>query len=195
MIKIDARTLACPAPVVKARQAIASLPKSGGLVQILVDNQLAAENLARMSEAAGYKAIREDQGDKIYAITITVGEDAYNMAPVPQSVGGLVVALGGDAMGRGAEELGEILVKGFLYSLSQLEQVPQALLLFNSGAKLAAQGANTVPDIQTLSERGTRIRVCGTCVDYYGITLGVGEIANMYDIVAEMTGAERVVTL
>ena len=195
MQTIDARRLACPAPVVKARQAIAALPEAGGLVQVLVDNPLAAENLARMSAAAGYGTARTDRGDGSYAVTITVGEGVRGAASVPQSVGGLVVAVGGDSMGRGAPALGEILVKGFLYTLSQLEQVPRALLLFNSGAKLAARGANTVPDITALSERGTRVLVCGTCVNYYELELGVGEIANMYELVEEMQRAERVVTL
>ena len=197
MTSIDARGLACPAPVVKARAAIADLPQAGGLVQILVDNPLAAENLERMSTAAGHSAARQDQGAGTYTVTITVGKGARDAAVTSShtSTPGPVVAIGSNSMGKGANELGEILIKGFLYTLTQLDPPPQTLLLFNGGVKLAAADANTHTDLETLSQRGTRILVCGTCVNYYGIDIAVGEIANMLDIVEAMQSAEKLINL
>ena len=205
MITVDARGLFCPAPVVEARMAIDSLPKEGGQVRVFVDNQLAVENLGRMADASGYGHLLSDQEDGVYSITITVGTGRAlpdNTAPtltpsLPPTGTGLAVAIGRAAMGDGDKDLGEILIKGFLYTLSQLPDEPQALLLFNGGVKLALTDSNTLTDIQTLAERGTRVLVCGTCLNYYEAShmLGAGEIGNMYDLVREMTAAQSVITL
>ena len=53
MIKIDARGDACPLPVVKAKKAIAELHGSGE-VEVLVDNEIAVQNLTKMAQQKGY---------------------------------------------------------------------------------------------------------------------------------------------
>lgn len=200
MITVDARGLFCPAPVVEARKAIARLPKDGGQVHVFVDNQLAAENLSRMAAGSGFQYVLQEQDGGVYSLTITVGEGhAPSPAgpPLPLDGAGLVVSIGRDTMGGGSDELGGILIKGFLYALAQLPQAPQALLFYNGGIKLALADSNSLSDIRELAEKGTRVLVCGTCVNYYEAAdrLGVGEIANMFDIVREMTDAERLVQL
>ena len=52
MIKIDARGDACPLPVVKAKKAIAEL-NGAGEVEILVDNEIAVQNLTKMAQQKG----------------------------------------------------------------------------------------------------------------------------------------------
>ena len=198
MTPIDARGLACPFPVIEAKKAIKALGAEGGLIQILVDNPLAAENLERMSAAAGYSCLtEEDKG--IHKVTIAVGEHTdpavLDTLPLPNTGSALVIAIGKNALGDGESELGEILIKSFLYTLTNLEEKPDALLLFNGGVHLTKPGANTIADLQTLISSGTRILVCGTCLDYYDITPGVGTIATMLDIAEEMTKADKVITL
>jgi len=198
MTSIDARGLACPLPVIEAKKAIKALPSGGGLIQILVDNPLSAENLERMSAAAGYSClIEEDEGT--HKVTIAVGEHTdpavLDTLPLPNAGNALVIAIGKNFLGDGEPELGEILMKSFLYTLTNLETKPDALLLFNSGVHLVKPGANTLSDLQTLANNGTRILVCGTCLDYYDITPGVGNAATMLDIAEEMTKAEKSITL
>ena len=53
MIKIDARGDACPLPVVKAKKAIAEL-HGPGEVEVLVDNEIAVQNLTKMAQQKGY---------------------------------------------------------------------------------------------------------------------------------------------
>lgn len=43
--------------------------------------------------------------------------------------------------GRGDDKLGKMLMKGFVYALTQLEELPQTILLFNSGAYLSCEGS------------------------------------------------------
>ena len=47
------------------------------------------------------------------------------------------------------------------------------------------------------SAAGVEILVCGTCLNFYGLTeqLRVGTVSNMYDIVTRMQKAGKVVSL
>ena len=85
----------------------------------------------------------------------------------------VVVVISSRKMGEGDDELGSILMKGFVYALTQQEKLPSTILFYNGGAFLT----------------------CGTCLNHYGLTekLQVGEITNMYVIAEKMTQAKVVV--
>lgn len=201
---INALGMPCPIPVVKAKQAIQQLPPAGGVVCVLVDNMVACENLGKMASGSGYthQIAAIDSG---YQVTITVGTVPADpkvvmdapVPSVPQAQDNLAVAIGRDAMGHGSDELGKILIKGFIYSLTALETPPAALLFFNGGVHLVVEGANTIEDLQALESKGTKILVCGTCANYYNVSdrIAVGEIANMYAIVEAMANASSVINL
>ncbi len=215
MIMIDALGQPCPIPVVKAKQAIAALPAGGGAVEVLVDNVTACENLAKMAKGMGHGCEVRTLPDGNHLVTIAVGggsavgapaaavpapavsrdDGTPPAAPLPQT--GLVVAVGSDCMGRGSEELGRILIKGFIYSLSQMEPPPAAVLFFNSGVRLVLDDANTVEDVRALIGKGCRALVCGTCVNYYrlGERIAAGDIVTMYDIVEAMGAGRSVVSI
>lgn len=199
----------CPIPVVKAKKALESLPPEGGSIQVLVDNAAACENLGKMARQHGCTHTVQERGDGSYEVLITMsasdaGSSAgaeesdqkdFSAAAAPRE--GTVVAIGRDVMGGGSDELGRILIKGFIFSLAQLDVPPKAVLFFNAGVRLTTAGANTLDDLKDLQRKGVLIRVCGTCVDYYGCReqTAVGEITNMYGIVEMMNGAQTVINL
>lgn len=202
MIRIDAVGQPCPIPVVKAKQAIATLPAAGGLVQVLVDNRVACENLRKLADGKGYGYGLEETPEGHYAVTLTIGEgvqadDMPAQAASPLQAGGSIVAIGRDAMGHGDDALGKILIKGFIFSLSQLEVPPSAVLLFNGGVKLAMAGANTVDDLHVLAASGCPVLLCGTCVNFYELAdqVAVGEITDMMGIAGWMCKGLPVVNL
>ncbi len=98
-------------------------------------------------------------------------------------------------MGAGDPELGEILLKSYIYSLTELDTPPEHLLFFNSGAFLTNQVSTVLKDLQVLVEKGTQISTCGACLDFYQIkeTLAIGEITNMYGITEVMAQAKKVI--
>ena len=106
-----------------------------------------------------------------------------------------VVAVDTDAMGRGSDELGRTLMKGFLFALGQLPQPPKTLLFYNGGAHLTCEGSASLEDLRALAEKGTEILTCGTCLNYYGLTekLAVGGVTNMYAIVETLANAGKVI--
>ena len=201
MIEVNAMGDACPIPVVKTLNAMKEL-NGAGTVQTLVDNKTAVENLTRLAESKGCAIETERLGEKEYRVTITVGEGAE----LPDSADGIctvpsdrpdntVVVVSADHMGEGDEALGKILLKGFLFALTQQETLPKTILFYNSGAFVTCEGSASLEDLKNLEAMGVEILTCGTCLNFYGLTekLKVGEVTNMYSIVEKMTQADLIV--
>lgn len=193
---VDARGMACPLPVVKANQTLSAMTE--GVLEVHVDNAVAVENLKRMAQQKGLTPEVKEAEQNHFVVTMAVngpvvaGEVPVACAPVGSDY---VVAVDTDVMGRGSEELGRVLMKGFLFALSQLENLPKTVLFYNGGAKLTAEGSDSLEDLRNMAERGVEILTCGTCLNYYGLTekLAVGGVTNMYTIVEKLTAAAKVV--
>ena len=111
---------------------------------------------------------------------------------VPQ--GDYTVAITSDKMGDGDQELRAILIKGFVYALTQLETSPSVMLFYNGGAKLTASDSPCIEVLKTLQEQGCEILTCGTCVNFYGLKEpAVGTVTNMYAIAEKLTKAGKVI--
>lgn len=202
MVIINAVGLLCPVPVIETKKAIEKLAPEGGIVRVLVDNSIACENLDKMCQQKGHKCTVEKRADKNYEVTIIVGENhsvekLVHTETKSSMNEGLVVAIGQDRMGSGNDDLGRILIKGFIYSLVNSDIPPKAIIFFNSGVKLALENANTLDDLKTLKQKGTAVLVCGTCVDFYNCKnqVAVGEITNMYNIVEVLKLAGSVINI
>ena len=111
--------------------------------------------------------------------------------------GPVVVAIGSSEMGNGDPKLGKILMKSFLYSLTQLDALPQTVLFFNGGVRMTTEGSESIEDLKALEAQGVEILSCGTCLDFYGLKdkLRVGGITNMYVIAQTMAEAGNVVKI
>ena len=198
---VNALGEACPLPVVKANRALREMREPGELV-VYVDNEVAVQNLQRMAAGNHLPCSTEQRGEKEYVVRMQVAS-AGDGGPLeeppmccPQPTGsGLLAAVDTDVMGRGSEELGHTLMKGFLFALSQLPQPPQTILFYNGGAKLTVEGSASLQDLRNLADRGVEILTCGTCLNHYGLTekLAVGKVTNMYEIVEKLASAGKVI--
>ena len=199
MAKVDARGDACPLPVVKAKKAIAEL-NGAGEVEILVDNEIAVQNLTKMAQQKGLVYSAEKLAEREYSVRFTVGEavperEEKAEACVPDTRTDTVVVIASDQMGEGAEELGKTLLKAFVFSLTQQDKLPKTILFYNGGAHLTCEGSPMLEDLKALEAEGVEILTCGTCLNFYGLTekLAVGGVTNMYVIAEKMLGAGNVV--
>ena len=198
MVTVDARGDACPLPVVKAKNAIKEL-NGAGQVEVLVDNEIAVQNLTKMAQQKGYASSAEKRAAQEYRVVLTVGDAAAETpAPAvcaPDTRTDTVVAIGSNQMGVGAEELGKTLLKAFVFALTQQDQLPRTVLFYNGGASLTCEGSPMLEDLKTLEAEGVEILTCGTCMNYYGLTekLAVGGVTNMYVIAEKLTQAGNVV--
>ena len=98
-------------------------------------------------------------------------------------------------MGEGNDELGKVLIKGFLYAITQLDTLPDTMLFYNGGATLTTEGSDSLEDLKSLEAQGVEIMTCGTCLNYYDLSdkLAVGSITNMYAIVETLSNADKII--
>ncbi len=201
MIKVNAIGDTCPIPVVKTKNAIKEMGGTG-TVEVLVDNEIAVQNLTKMANQKGYQIVSKKLKEHKYQSLITVGEGAPEEAVeeeaycIPDSrAKKTVVVIDSNLMGRGNDELGKVLMKGFIYALTQQDVLPSKVVFYNGGATLTCEGSDSLEDLQSLEAQGVEIVTCGTCLNYYGMTdnLKVGSVTNMYDICEAMVTADLIV--
>ena len=197
---IDCRGLACPLPVVNAKKAAESM-NPGDVLTVLVDNEIAVQNLSRFAEHKGFGVSAQKKGEKEYAVIMSISGEVVEskeeeVACVMDSRRkGMLVVLSGNVMGTGDAKLGTSLMKAFVFALTKQDQLPDTILCYNTGAYLTCEGADTLEDLKLLESEGVTILTCGTCLDFYGLKekLAVGGVTNMYDIVERMESAAQII--
>jgi selenium metabolism protein YedF len=194
---VDARGLACPQPVVLAKQAIETNEK----VKVIVDNETALENVKRLGTKLGCDVKVEKKEDNTYEIKLKRKADAAgtkddfvpSCSTTPAASGPFVIVISANTMGRGNDELGSVLIRAFLHTVSEQAQKPDVMIFYNTGVKLTVQGSEVLDDLKQLESAGVQLLVCGTCLNYFEIKdkLAAGTVSNMYDIVETMSRAGR----
>ena len=78
-----------------------------------------------------------------------------------------------------------------------MEPVPDVLVFYNSGVRLAVEGSPVLEDLRALAQAGMRLLICGTCLGHYELKdkVAVGEVSNMYSIAETLLGAGKVVSV
>ena len=204
---VNALGMACPLPVVNTKKAVEDM-QAGDVLTVLVDNEIAVQNVSRFAEYKGFGVSSEKTGEKEYTITIQVTEgtvlevstedeeanEEISCAPDARKKG-LVVVLSANVIGTGDEKLGNPLMKALVFALTKQDKLPEKILCYNTGAYLTCEGADTLEDMKSLEAEGVEIFTCGTCLDFYGMKekLAVGSVTNMYDIVETMEMAKQIV--
>ena len=198
---IDCKGMACPLPVVNAKKTAEELG-AGDVLTVLVDNEIAVQNLTRFAEHKGFGVSAEKKTDKEYAVIMNISGAAAEEAEeeaiacvMDSRRKGMLVVLSGNVMGTGDAKLGTSLMKAFVFALTKQDQLPDTILCYNTGAYLTCEGADTLEDLKLLEGEGVTILTCGTCLDFYGLKekLAVGGVTNMYDIVERMENAAQII--
>lgn len=188
--RIDARGQACPGPVIMTKKAL----EEGGIetLEVLVDGPTAKENVSRFATHAGHKveAVDGEGGTSTIRIQVVAAAPNQSASPAAAQTNALcdavatTVFISSDKIGSGDDELGELLMRGFLRTISESGERPARVILMNGGVKLAIEGAQTEPSLKALADAGTEILACGTCLDFYKVKdrLAVGRVSNMLEI-------------
>ena len=180
MITVNAMGDNCPIPVIKTKKAMQALtgPET---IEVLVDNEIAVQNVTKMAASSGGQVSSEKLGDAEYKITIQMGG-----APAAEDT---------QAVSCAPDPIGKVLIKSFIFAVTQLDELPKTMLFYNGGATLTTEGSDSLEDLKSLEALGVEIMTCGTCLDYYGLKekLAVGSVTNMYSIVETLAGASKII--
>ena len=197
METLNCRGLACPQPVLRTKQFIASNPQTLEFI-VLVDNAASAQNVLRFVESQGCTASLQQKGSEFEIKAVksqeTVGEAAGK--DVAETIQKTLVLITKNTMGSGDDVLGAGLMLNFLKTVNEMGESLWRLVFLNSGVKLTIEGAETLPVIQQLEAQGVSVLVCGTCLNHFNLLehKKVGETTNMLDIVTSMQLADKVIS-
>lgn len=189
MVKVNAVGFVCPVPVIMTKKALNEIVE--GEVEVLVDNETAKQNLEKLAKELGYE-FKSCKLEENFQVIINKKPNEDKKETKEENI---VVVIDSDEMGKGDEELGKILVKGFIYSLTEMETLPKTVILYNKGVLLATVNENTVEDLKKLESMGVEVISCGTCANYYHVQdkLQVGSLTNMYTIVDRQFKATKLI--
>jgi selenium metabolism protein YedF len=198
MKEIDARGLACPAPVLHTKATLQEARP--GAVKVIVDNPASQQNVQRLLESQGFETRLEQQGGD-YLVFGRCGaepdvETRATTAP-KADLKKIMVMCATDRMGFGDDAFGLKLMVNFLRTLKEMGPELWRLVFVNNGVKLAIDGSEVLADLKAYEKDGLKILVCGTCLNHFNLLerKRVGETTNMLDIVTAMQLADKVVTI
>ena len=200
---VDTRGLVCPAPLIKTRQG---LMEAGAeeTVRIIIDNQTSLNNVKRyLADNNLAFTVTEEGGVSIIVVArgesddIKANETEYCSVATSPLTGNrnTVIAITSDRMGNGDDVLGGKLMVTFFKMLSLTEPHPTSMVFYNSGVKLAIDDSPVLDYIRELSDKGTGIYLCTTCINHFSLKdrLPVGSFSDMYQILNILNDADHII--
>lgn len=198
MRKIDTRSKPCPKPVIMTRNA---LEDHGLPLEIVVDAGVPLMNVRRFLESRGLNISVAENGS-FATVTCSGSADTLSDTGTGRSaeesgLEDIAIMICTDTLGQRDRLLGEVLMKGFLGTLTERIHAPSTIALMNEGVKLAQPDSSASESLKMLEEKGTRILVCGTCANHFGVaeSVCVGTISNMFEITDTVIGHSRNIVL
>lgn len=187
---IDASGLDCPKPVILTKKAAQTEPR----IRVIVDNETAQKNIIKLAKSINFNArIEKTDGEKIFLLL----EDALEQDMAPSSTNskttGATYLFASESFGDDSH-LGDVLMKSFLFTISESDDAPDTLIFLNSGVKLTTQ---KIPALEELEKRGTLILSCGACLNYFNLEdkLEHGIVSNMYEIHEKIINAQKYIKI
>jgi selenium metabolism protein YedF len=181
------------------KEALQSL-EAGSRVAVITDSDTSLKNMVTYLKDNGVDPEVTTEG-KLHTIVtdrpVSNLEESNPEAYCEPSPGGngYVVCIKSEMMGDGDPVLGKSLMETFLENLKLQEKLPTHVVLYNSGVNLATRQSSVCGSLTELEELGTRIMLCGTCVDHYDVQydIAVGMISNMVSLTEVLASAGHVV--
>ena len=192
MKSIDCRNMACPLPVVSVKRALEEAGGEG--VRVLLDDGAPRENVTRFAVNRGYQ-VAEEAVDGGYALSIGASSCETDVEGLTDPSSRPVMLIASDRLGDGPEELGRLLMKNFIITLLDLDELPDRIFFVNSGVLLTTAGSEVLDALEKLGNRGVEVFSCGVCLDFFEKRnqLRAGSVTNMFTIAESLVKASSVI--
>ena len=192
MMTLDCRGQQCPQPVIQVRRQLLAAPATP--LQVLVSDPAARDNVRRLASSRGYQVAIVETDAGAFRLDLVPTEPIAGQVLTPVS-GPTVVLVSADQMGLGDPQLGQVLMKNFIFTLAEGDTAPDLMLFVNGGARLTVAGSEVLEPLQLLADNGTDIATCGLCLEFFDLkeALAIGRVTNMLEIATALQGAGRIV--
>jgi len=199
---VNCKGLVCPMPLIETKKAIRE-SKYLDILCVEVDNETAYKNVFRFLSDNGIP-VEDSKEGSIYKLKFKVpekldpnkkAEDYCEITVQSKAKGNNIIVLNSCAFGSGNDDLGKLLMKGFINTIPELEELPQEIICYNSAVTLATKGSDTGISLKKIESLGVKITLCGTCVDFYSLkeNLEVGSITNMLYIAEKLCSDSKII--
>jgi selenium metabolism protein YedF len=199
---VDTKGQLCPAPLIATKKALKETVVGESFI-VLTDDQTSFNNLSRFLKDNNTDfQVSEKGGVWTLTITKTTGdvtpvkaEEYCNSQISHFQKGDFIIVVTSDKMGEGDDDLGHLLMKNFLKALKDLDKLPQKMVFYNNGVKLATNGSPVIEHLKDLEKMGVELLLCATCVNHYSLEASVvaGTLSNMYTIAEVMASAGNII--
>ncbi len=196
---IDGRSLHLLETLLAVKSRLSDMRKDS--VTVMVDSEEARDDLARFAEGAGYSAqpLRRRGDDFLLHIQKGKPEEKEQLeeVAVADQPTDSVLLVTSETVGPTVEPLGRMLMKKLLYSLTETEQRPTAVVIVSSGVRLAVTGSESIEALRVLEDAGVDIMVCGASVEFLELKgkIAVGRVCDMYQIVERLLAAIKTLSI
>ena len=193
MNTIDCRNMACPAPVVAVKKALDQVEE----ISVMLDDGAPKENVGRFARNRGYSVAEQQDSAGGWLLTITSPADGKASVKTEIADDMPVVLISSNCMGDGPKELGLLLMKNFLHTLLETENLPTRMFFVNSGVFLTSEGSDVLEALEKLQGMGVEMLSCGLCLNFFDIKekLKVGATTNMLAIAESLLASPKVIKL
>lgn len=102
-----------------------------------------------------------------------------------------------NGMGEAEPALQQKLITTYFKLLAENNIHPAVICFYTEGVKLTVAGSPVLDSLKALEAKGTRLVLCSTCLDYYGLAdqVQVGIVGGMTDIIEAQRLAGKVVSI
>jgi selenium metabolism protein YedF len=165
---IDARGQGCPKPVMLADEALQKIEE--GIVEVLVDNEASAENLAWFAKGSAFhsETVRDGKDWRVRIVKGYACTPATVCGKTGEARKDILLVVSTDVMGK-EEDIGGILMRAYFETMKAYKQLPHTIFFLNAGVKLTTINDETVPLLKDLEAMGVEIYSCGTCLKHYNL--------------------------
>ncbi len=197
MIEENYMGLSCPEPVVKCKEFLSKQQIEEFV--IFVDNEASSENLERFLKKNAYNVVIEKESDEKWKLFAKFDNNKASVESKEERKGAskerTLFVISSQFFGSGDVVLGTKLMENFLNTLPNYGDSLWRLILLNSAVKISTSEGKILESLLSLEKRGINILVCGTCLEFYGLTSQkkVGETTNMLDVVTSLDFADKVI--
>ncbi len=201
MKTLDVKGLACPMPLIKTKKALQELEKDETL-KVIIDNDTSVSNVLHFLYDNDIPVTQKKEGgiteltvNKTDADIDDVEVENYCEIDLPVT-NDFVLVFAKNKVGEGSDELGKMLVGGFLNTFKEMDRLPKKVIFLNSGVFLVLNDSPVLPVLKEYENRGIELLACGACLDFYERTkdIAVGRVSNAYDILNATLDAGKVVS-
>jgi selenium metabolism protein YedF len=102
-----------------------------------------------------------------------------------------------NGMGQADYKLSHKLINSYFDLLIANDKLPERICFYAEGVRLCTEGSPILDVLKELEEKGVKLSICGTCLNFFGLTkkVKVGQVGDMLGLIESQWNSDKVITI